>query len=225
MLQALCEQDPNATILSIDGTGAFDFGVSRCIVAQGLHNVSPSSVPFARQFYGMPWRYLWEDDGDPPTACSLGSVRHYWRSSACWGGVNYFCVLGHSHEDFTGLIGTSASLQQELWRHARIQVHDGKTQVWNSAGLRPVGCDTLDRVARATDPHFTTVWRGSGLPLSEQGIRILGTPLGHEEYVRSHLQRTIEAHTVLLERIPAVPDVIVPTHGRIALSEWCDQSW
>ena len=37
-----------------------------------------------------------------------------------------------------------ALLQQELWRHARIRVHDGKTQVWNRAGLCPAGCDVLE---------------------------------------------------------------------------------
>ena len=52
---------------------------------------------------------------------------------------------------------------------------------------------------RAMDPNFTTIWRGSGLPLLEQGIKILGTPLGHEEFVRNHLMRTIEEHTVLLD--------------------------
>ena len=29
-----------------------------------------------------------------------------------------------------------ALLQQELWRHARIRVHDGQTQVWNRAGFQ-----------------------------------------------------------------------------------------
>ena len=33
-------------------------------------------------------------------------------------------------------------LQTELWRHARILVHDGKTQVWNKSGVRPRGCDS-----------------------------------------------------------------------------------
>ena len=47
-LQALCEQDPNATILSVDGIGAFDL-VSHGAMLQGLHNVSPASVPFVRQ--------------------------------------------------------------------------------------------------------------------------------------------------------------------------------
>ena len=57
------------------------------------------------------------------------------------------------------------------------------------------------------DPNFTTVWRGSGVVPAEQGIRILGTPLGHEEYVRHHLDRTIQDHHELLQRIPSVPDV------------------
>ena len=30
-----------------------------------------------------------------------------------------------------------ASLQAELWRHARIQVHQGKTQLWNRDGQIP----------------------------------------------------------------------------------------
>ena len=62
-------------------------------------------------------------------------------------------------------------LQAELWRHARIRVHDGKTQMWNKSGARPRGCDTIDRAARATNPEFTTVWRGSALPTDCQGSR------------------------------------------------------
>ena len=48
-LQALCEQDPKATILITNGIGAFDL---ECCM---------------RQFYGTPSRYLWEDeDGVTP---------------------------------------------------------------------------------------------------------------------------------------------------------------
>ena len=38
------------------------FLVSRGAMSQGLHNVSPASVPFVRQFCGTPSRYLWKDD-------------------------------------------------------------------------------------------------------------------------------------------------------------------
>ena len=64
-----------------------------------------------------------------------------------------------------------------------------------------------NRAALAMNPNFTTVRRGSGVVPAEQGIRILGTPLGHEEYVRHHLDRTIQDHHELLQRIPSVPDV------------------
>ena len=30
-----------------------------------------------------------------------------------------------------------ACVERELWRHSRIRVHEGKTQVWNSGGERP----------------------------------------------------------------------------------------
>ena len=51
--QALCEQDPNATILSVDGIGAFD-RVSRGAMLQGL--------PIRAPIFWTPSRYLWVDD-------------------------------------------------------------------------------------------------------------------------------------------------------------------
>ena len=49
------------------------------------------------------------------------------------------------------------------------------------------------------------VW--SELPVESQGIKVLGTPLGHPEFVATHLGYMEEEHRVLLERIPAVQDV------------------
>ena len=225
-LQALCEEDPDATIISIDGIGAFDL-VSRGAMLQGLLDVSPPAVPFVRQFYGTPSRYLWEDaeglvhdidqgeggeQGDPmmPLLFSLGQhpalcavQRQLQRDELIFA----FLADIYVKTSPARVSQMYVILQQELWRHARIRVHDGKTQVWNSSGNRPEGCDTLDRAARAIDPNFTTVWRGSGTVLAEQGIRILGTPLGHEEHVRRHLNHTIDVHTELLQRIPSLPDV------------------
>ena len=74
------------------------------------------------------------------------------------------------------VVPVNALQQQELWRHARIRVHRGKHR-----------CGT----AQVCSQQDVTCW-----------IKILGTPLGHEEFVRTHWQRTIEEHTVLLERIP-----------------------
>ena len=47
-----------------------------------------------------------------------------------------------------GLQHAYARVERELWRHSRIRVHEGKTQVWNSGGERPEFCDVLERVAQ-----------------------------------------------------------------------------
>ena len=92
-LQGLTELNPEATVTSIDGIGAFDL-ISREAMLTGLRDVASGSevLPFVRMFYGTPSEYLWEDDdgevhkiaqgeggeqGDPmmPLLCSLGQHR------------------------------------------------------------------------------------------------------------------------------------------------------
>ena len=53
--QALTDMDANATLLSVDGIGAFDL-VSRGAMMRGLMDVEGggSVLPFVRQFYGTP---------------------------------------------------------------------------------------------------------------------------------------------------------------------------
>ena len=50
-LAGFVRADLDATIMSTDGTKAFDL-VSRGAMLQGLLDVSPPAVPFVRQFYG-----------------------------------------------------------------------------------------------------------------------------------------------------------------------------
>ena len=50
-------------------------------------------------------------------------------------------------------------------------------------------------------------WKGSDIPTVEQGVRILGTPLGHPDCVHTFLQNVLDEHAVLLSRIPLVEDV------------------
>ena len=60
---AKIQYDPQTTVLSIDGIGAFDL-VSRTAMLRGLCRVpdGPEAVPFVRMFYGQASVYLWEDD-------------------------------------------------------------------------------------------------------------------------------------------------------------------
>ena len=90
------------------------------------------------------------------------------------------------------------SFTVKLWTHARIRVHNGKTHVWNMSGVKPVGCDMLQRLTEQHDPE-ARAWTGSEVPAAEQGIIIiLGTPLGHEEFVRRQLELKFREHDLLL---------------------------
>ena len=45
------------------------------------------------------------------------------------------------------------------------------------------------------------------LPTDRQGIKLLGTPLGHPDLVARHLSSVTEEHQVLLQRIPRMRDL------------------
>ena len=56
------------------------------------------------------------------------------------------------------------------------------------------------------------VWGGGGgggsdIPSHQQGITVLGTPLGHVDFIAQHLLNVTEEQRCLLERIPMVQDV------------------
>ena len=111
------------------------------------------------------------------------------------------------------------SVERELWRHAKIRVHEGKTHIWNLAGIKPEICDVLQRAAAAAKPGARAT--------EEQGIKVLGALVGHRDFVRKHLERILEQHEVLLNGIPrrAVGVAVAPYQlGLITSCESCDQS-
>ena len=63
ILQSMTDQDERATIVSIDGVGAYDL-ISRNAMLEGLAAVPGGDrlLPFVRHFYGSPSTYLREDD-------------------------------------------------------------------------------------------------------------------------------------------------------------------
>ena len=98
-------------------------------------------------------------------------------------------------------------LREELWRHAKISVHHGKTCIWNRGGVIPDRCDELEAAARAVHPR-ARVWRGSHDDrFEEQGITILGTPVGRPEFVERELAKILADHSELLTRILEVQDL------------------
>ena len=73
--------------------------------------------------------------------------------------------------------------------------------------MKPAGCDELTAAARLVKEE-ARVWTGDqGIPTVEQGMRVLGSPIGHPDFVQSFLRRKAMEHSTLLERIPVVPDL------------------
>ena len=179
-----------------------------------------SSLSFCKQFYGRPSTYLWEDEegvvreiqqgeggeqGDPlmPALFALGqhqalvAVQETLQPSER--------LLAFLDDVYVASVPAridtvEESLEDKLWRHARISINQGKTQVWT-----PPDCEHLFFDANG-EP--SGVWRGDhSLPTHEQGITILATPLGHVDFVQGQLDEKIDEHGVLLDRISKVPDL------------------
>ena len=120
-----------------------------------------------------------------------------------------------------------ARIEVDLWEFARIQVHLGKTQVWNRGGHYPPGCTQLQAAAQVVDPN-ARVWCGDG-EFEVQGLRVLGIPIGNPAFVRSELRKKTVLHSVLLDRIPVVQDlqsalvapVVLRQHSGQLLAPWC----
>ena len=75
-------------------------------------------------------------------------------------------------------------------------------RVWNQAGVCPVACNALEQIARVTHPE-AVVWTGSVIPIAEQG-EVLGTPIGHPDFVTPQLEAVRREHEVLFYRIPSM---------------------
>ena len=86
---------------------------------------------------------------------------------------------------------------QNMWVHSSIRIDGGKTQVWNGAGVKPAICEVLDRVAQAADPE-AKVWKGSEVPPNQQGLKILGAPFGHREFVVAQLEKKLKKQETLI---------------------------
>ena len=222
-LQALTDLSDRVTVLSIDGIGAFDL-ISRGAMLEGIRSVlgGDSVLPFVLQFYDNSSSYLWEtheirqgeggEQGDPllPMLYALGqhrallAVQSQLFLNERLMGFSGRCVCVSEPERTCELHNI---LRQDLWDHSRIQVHAGKTQIWNRGGHVPTDHDVMLAAVRIEDPE-AQIWFGDlQAPVELRGIRVFGTPLGTAEFVQAQLQATVESHEFLLSRIPLVPDL------------------
>ena len=115
------------------------------------------------------------------------------------------------------------TMQEQLLAHTGIQIHHGKTVV--EQGRRcPFRKYRVDSCSSGVGPRFYRV-RGedSELNTEDQGLVILGTPLGHEDFARSNLAKKSGKHDQLILKILHVPDLqcawITPPFLRLNASQ------
>ena len=81
------------------------------------------------------------------------------------------------------VVPTFRALRSALAEYANIDLHLGKTWVWNAAGLEPEGL----AAEVPPQPGRPPVWVGAhSLPAEQQGMVVLGTPLGTFEHYQKH---------------------------------------
>ena len=178
-------------------------------------------VSLSWQFYTAPSRFVWHDaagrpraidqaeggeQGEPlmPALYALGQhpalvelQRHLRPGELVFAYLDDIYVIVPSARARV----VSDLLSQHLFRHARIEVHQGKTRAWNAAGLEPPGIRELG----STD---APVWVGDpALPPEQQGLVALGVPCGHPAYVATQLQATRAKQDLLLQGIRSLPDL------------------
>ena len=102
-------------------------------------------------------------------------------------------------------------VRTSLRLHAGIEIHLGKTKMWNAAGEEPPNTSELQPAADAkVDPMWTGNW---ALPPERQGLVVLGTPVGRDEYVRHLLRNKRLEHDRLLERVLSSQCLTFNQHG------------
>ena len=219
------ELSARATVVSVDGVGAYDH-VSRAAMFEGLRrdNRLAGPIPFVCQFYGQERSYLFYDafgrahdvlqaegreQGDPLMPGLFAVAIHpalVATQTALRGGERLYAFLDDAYltRDPQCVRATFLALRQALKSHANIDLNVGKTRVWNAAGEEPPGLSEWMPPAQDGSP----VWVGDPTrPLELQGIHVLGTPLGHDAFRKAALLAKRCPHDSLLDKLPGLPDL------------------
>ena len=206
----------------MDGIGTYDL-ISRNAIFQGVHDMvdGDKMIPFIRQFYGSPSTFLWDDD--------FGDVHHVHQGEGGEQGDPLMLML-FSLGQHRALVAVQSKLLEDeklfafldnvhvICRPSRVQgvpvvgncpkPRKHQPSIWVKPncgiGIEPTGVASLSAAARMHDPQ-AVVWRGDqGLPTAQQGLKVLGAPVG---LIRRFLSQKGLEHDHLFEMIPQVPDV------------------
>ena len=206
----LTDSDPKLTVLGIDGIGAYDNVLRASMLGKLLETDAAPILPFVLMSYGQPSEYRWVDrngesrsvrqaeggeQGDPlmPALFSLGIHNALEAvNEKLDEGEFLFAFLDDVYAvAMPDRIRTIFDLlAEELRVRSGISLHLGKTRTWNKAGIEPKGMSELGN----------DIW-------SPEGIRILGIPIGTEEFVSKFVIDRLEEEARLWKAIPTVQDL------------------
>ena len=199
VIRALTDANPTATVLSVDGIGAYDHVfrgamLSKLLSEPALHGL----LPFVRAMYS-PSHYTWRDDsgnlhdivqceggeqGDP----LIFSLGIHDALSEVQSTMPSPRILGRRVSEPNWTRSGYNTLGDEVSTRAGIHLHAGKTRVWNQEGVCPPGVEELG----------PEVW-------SPRGLKILGTPLGSDAFVQEMCEERLQSEQELWDAIPSVP--------------------
>ena len=217
-LKAVSDNDPGAVILSLDGIGAYDH-IKRASMLRGIASAPPlhGLLPFVRMIYGRQSKYVWQDahgvrheivqgeggeQGDPlmPALYALGQHQALQEAQAALHeGEFIFAFLDDLYvvTSRERAYAAFATVAEAVERVAGVRTHLGKLRAWSrSGGDAPPGLEALG----------AEVWTANK-PAAENGIKVLGTPLGSPEFVQAHANARMQEEQRFLDEIPHLQDL------------------
>ena len=111
------------------------------------------------------------------------------------------------------------ALRTALAEHANIDLNLGKTRVWNAAGEEPEGL----AAELPPLPGRPPVWAGTPFrPAEQQGMVVLGTPMGSDAFVDAFVKTKTEVHATRPSS-PKFPNSrrSGPSGGLVAVAHVC----
>ena len=206
-------------ILSLDGVGAYDH-IRRSAMLDKLRTTPALAtlLPFTKLFYGSPSTYLWTDaagtthqvrqgeggeQGDPlmPALYALGQHDGLERAKQQLHEDDFVVAfLDDLYVKTTRERAKAAfdAVAAAVEAHAGVKTNLGKLRAWSRAGgPPPPGFD---------EPPYADAWTADR-PAAENGLRILGTPVGTPEFAAAHARERLEEERRLLAHLPELPDL------------------
>ena len=210
MFRAVTDANLNATMFSMDGIGVYDHVMRASMLGRLVTMLGGvlGILPFVRLSYANPSRCSWwDEDGQRRTVVQAEEGEQGDLLMPLLFAIGIQAGLEEIHTTFLPgeqlcaflddvyalcdperVKAIHDTLAECLWRVADIQLHGGKTKVWNKGRVPPP-----TRISSGQE-----AWQ-------PEGIKVLGTPIGSEAFIREMMRIADEQR--LWDAIPRVPNL------------------